>query len=131
MIAHWGIYVNNEELAVKLVKEVLPLFGYKTGQINIIGDIILTTRIGKRPHTLLEKIMCDSDYDYLGRGSEKTLVIADTLYKELNQNGFPLSKIEWNKIQLKFLKKHEYYTKSSLELRRPFKLTYYEYLKSL
>ncbi len=124
-------YLNNEALAVKLVREILPLFGYKTKQIKIIGDIILTTRIEKRPDTLLEKIMCDADYDYLGRGSEETLKIADTLRVELGENGFPFTEGEWNSIQLKFLKKHEYYTKSSLELRRPPKLEYYEYLKRL
>jgi HD superfamily phosphodiesterase len=123
-------YLNNEVLAVKLVKEILPLFGYKTAQIKIICDIILTTRIEKRPKTLLEKVMCDSDYDYLGRGIEETLGIAKTLNKELSANGFTFSEQEWNNIQLKFLKKHEYYTQSSLELRRSNKLDYYEYLKS-
>jgi len=122
-------YLNNEVLAGKLVREILPLFGYKTAQIKVITAIILTTRIEKRPHTLLEKIMCDSDYDYLGRGIEPTLKIAHTLHKELEENGFPFSDREWNNIQLKFLKKHEYYTESSLALRRPNKLVYYEYLK--
>ncbi|MFB0923747.1 MAG: hypothetical protein QMB65_00460, partial [Vicingaceae bacterium] len=77
-----------------------------------------------------EKIMCDADYDYLGRGSQETLKIAHTLKKELAENGFPFTEQEWNTIQLKFLKKHEYYTESSLKLRRPHKLEYYDYIKS-
>lgn len=123
-------YINNEVSAVKLVKDILPLFGYKTAQIKVIAEIILTTRIEKRPQTLLEKIMCDADYDYLGRGSQETLKIAHTLKKELAENGFPFTEQEWNTIQLKFLKKHEYYTESSLKLRRPHKLEYYDYIKS-
>ena len=73
--------------------------------------------------------MSDADYDYLGR--DDVSKIADTLYRELNEYGFPFSKEEWNEMQIKFLQKHEYYTRSSLELRRPKKLEYYKYLKSL
>ena len=124
-------YLNNEVLAVKLVKEVLPIFGYSPKNIAIISAIILTTRIYKRPQTLLEKIMCDADYDYLGRGNENTFKIAKSLHFELAENGFSFTDAQWNVIQLKFLKKHEYYTTSSLKLRRPGKLKYYEYLKSL
>ena len=75
--------------------------------------------------------MCDADYDYLGRGNDESFKIANTLHKELIANGFPFSEKEWNNMQIKFLQKHEYYTESSLRLRRPNKLLYYEYLKSL
>ena len=122
-------YEHNEVLAVKMIKEVLPKFGYTNDQIKVIGDIILTTRIKARPITLLQKIMSDADYDYLGRNDVGE--IAETLYKELNEYGFPFSREEWNEMQIKFLHKHEYHTSSSLELRRPKKLEYYNYLKSL
>lgn len=122
-------YENNEELAVELIKEVLPSFGYNKEQIKVIGNIILTTRIKARPTTLLEKIMCDADYDYLGRNDVNK--IATTLYKELNEMGHHFSEKEWNNIQVKFLKKHQYYTESSIQLRRPKKLEYYYYLKEL
>ena len=122
-------YEHNEVLAVKMIKEVLPKFGYSENQIKIIGDIILTTRLKSTPQTLLEKIMSDADYDYLGRAEVGG--IATTLHKELAEYGFPFSEKDWNKMQIKFLEKHEYYTKSSLELRRPKKLEYYEYLKNL
>ena len=122
-------YENNEELAVEMVKEVLPKFGYNAKQIKFICDIILTTRIRARPITLLQQIMSDADYDYLGRNDVGT--IADTLFNELNEYGFPFSTEEWNKMQIKFLQKHEYHTASSLKMRRPSKLEYYKYLKSL
>jgi len=122
-------YENNEELAVELIKEVLPSFEYSKEQIKVIGNIILTTRIKARPITLLEKIMCDADYDYLGRNDVNK--IATTLYKELNEMGYHFSEKEWNNIQVKFLKKHQYYTASSILLRRPKKLEYYYYLKAL
>ncbi|MCB9361175.1 MAG: HD domain-containing protein [Flavobacteriales bacterium] len=122
-------YENNEEVAVKLTQLVLPKFGYNEKQIKTIGEIILTTRIKARPQTLLEKIMCDADYDYLGR--DDFYKIAETLFRELNEYDHKFSPEEWNEVQVKFLKKHEYYTESSLTLRRPKKLEYYEHLMSL
>ncbi len=124
-------YANNEVLAEGLIHEVLPDFGYNEKQIKTIGNIILTTRIKARPRTILQKIMCDADYDYLGRGNDVAFKIATTLYKELIEYGFLFSEKEWNNMQIQFLKKHEYYTPSSLKIRRPNKLLYYEYLKSL
>lgn len=122
-------YEHNEIIAVKMIREILPKFGYNDGQIKTIGDIILTTRVKARPITLLQKIMSDSDYDYLGRNDVGK--IATTLYKELAAYGYDFSEKEWNEMQIKFLKKHEYHTSSSLALRRPKKLAYYDYLKSL
>lgn len=122
-------YEHNEEVAVKLVEVVLPKFGYNEKQIKTIGKIILTTRIKARPQTLLEKIMSDADYDYLGRNDVKK--IAGSLCRELNEYDFKFSEDEWNEMQIKFLEKHLYYTESALTLRRPKKLEYYEYVRSL
>ncbi len=122
-------YEHNEEVAVKLVELVLPKFGYNEEQIETIGEIILTTRIKSRPQTLLQRVMSDADYDYLGRSDVEK--IATTLHKELYEQDFRFTVEEWNQIQIKFLEKHFYYTASSLQLRRPKKLEYYEYLRSL
>ncbi|MBL4593035.1 MAG: HD domain-containing protein [Flavobacteriales bacterium] len=122
-------YEHNEVLAVKMINEILPAFGYNDKQIITIGDVILTTRLKSHPTTLLEKIMSDADYDYLGRNDVNK--IADTLYNELKEFGYEFTEKEWNDMQIRFLKKHQYHTLSSLKLRRPKKLEYYEYLKSL
>lgn len=122
-------YEHNEEVAVKLTEVVLPRFGYNEKAVKTIGDIILTTRITARPQTLLEKIMSDADYDYLGRNDVQQ--IAETLHRELNEYGFKFDAREWNEMQIKFLEKHSYYTESSLQLRRPKKLEYYYFLKGL
>ena len=122
-------YEHNEEVAVQLTREILPSFGYNELAVKAIGNIILSTKIKARPINLLQKIMSDADYDYLGRNDVG--VIANTLYLELGEYGFPFSEQEWNEMQIKFLKKHEYHTPSSIALRRPKKIEYYEYLKSL
>lgn len=122
-------YENNEIIAVELINDVLPTFKYNSKEIETIGEIILTTRITARPFTLLEKIMCDADYDYLGRKDVEQ--IANSLYRELQEYGTPLNEEEWNQLQLKFLNKHEYYTATSINLRRENKWEYIRYLKGL
>ncbi len=122
-------YLNNERLAVELVNDVLPSFGYNKEQIIAINEIIISTQFKDQPNTLLQKIMSDADYDYLGRTDN--FKIADTLYKELEANGFPFSEKEWNDLQIDFLNKHQYHTESSIELRRERKWEYLRDLKAL
>jgi len=122
-------YENNEEIAVKLVKEVLPNYNYSSEQILAIAKIILTTKVAARPFTLLEKIMSDADYDYLGR--EDVKAIAQTLYEELLENGANFTEDEWNKLQIKFLKKHQFFTTSSKNLRQENKEKYINFLINL
>ena len=122
-------YEHNEELAVNLAKVILPSFNYTNSSIKKIGQIILSTKVTARPTTILEKIMSDADYDYLGR--DDVFKIADTLYKELNEFGVKFSLEEWNVIQYKFLKKHRYHTQSAIELRKNKKEEYLNYIKSI
>ncbi|MDG1477913.1 MAG: HD domain-containing protein [Vicingaceae bacterium] len=122
-------YQENERLAVKLIKEVLPKFGYNRKQMDAIGSVILSTQLKARPNTLLQKIMSDADYDYLGR--EDNFKIAESLSKELKANGFSFNDEEWNNMQIRFLNKHEYHTSSSIQLRREKKWDYLRHLKTL
>jgi len=121
-------YQDNERLAVKLIKEVLPSFGYNKKQIKEITEIILSTQLNTPPNTLLQQIMSDADYDYLGR--EDNVTVANSLYRELTENGFSFNNEEWNEMQIKFLNQHQYYTDSSIKLRRQKKRDYLQNLKS-
>jgi len=122
-------YDDNERLAVKLVKEILPRFGYNKKQMKAISDVILSTQIYSKPNSLLQKIMSDADYDYLGR--EDNFKIANSLNKELQANGFSFSDQEWNAMQITFLNKHEYHTAFSIGHRRSKKWDYLRNLKTL
>jgi len=122
-------YHDNERLAVRLVKEVLPRFGYNKKQMQAISEVILSTQLQARPSSLLQKIMSDADYDYLGR--EDNVVIANSLYTELSESGFSFNDKEWNSMQIKFLNEHQYYTESSIALRREKKWDYLKELKTL
>lgn len=108
-------YKNNEELAVRIAKKILPDFGYTPAQIRIINGIIRTTKIRSTPKTKLQQIMNDADYDYLGRNDYFS--IANKLYKELKLQDISIDDRQWLIMQIKFIKKHKYYTSSQIIVR--------------
>ena len=86
---------------------------------SVIINLIMVTQIPQLPVTLLEKIICDADLDYLGR--EDFFSIADNLRKEFLCYKVVADDEEWEQVQLKFLLNHKYPTHSSQKLREPAK----------
>ena len=108
-------YENNESVGAGLAKEWLPKYGFNASQIERVCSLILVTNVEKSPNDLLEKIIKDSDLDYLGR--DDFMIISENLKKELMIKGKVGSDKEWDEIQVKFLIKHKYYTESAKTLR--------------
>ena len=109
-------YDDNEDFAIEMVKSMLPNFGYSQKQIEIIATIINSTKPSVKPTNILEEIMSDADYDYLGR-SDYT-VIANKLREEMTLYGYNFSEIEWVNYQLNFLEnKHKFYTSTAQNIR--------------
>jgi uncharacterized protein len=107
---------DHEAAAVRIAAEVLPRFCYNPAQIDVIGGIILATRIPHEPHTHLEEIMVDADLDLFGRDDFWPLNRA--LRAELAALGRPMSDEEWYGSQLAFLQVHRYFTSSARTLRQ-------------
>ena len=122
-------YEGHEEAGCEIAKEALPGFGYSNEQIEIICKIIMTTKVPQTAKTKLEKIICDADLDYLG--TDKFEPIGITLFKELTERGIEMDEKKWNELQVKFLEKHKYYTKTCKELRDPIKKKHLRELKEL
>jgi len=112
-----------------ITRDILPKFGYDDNQISEINEIILATKLPPLPKTKLQKIICDADLDYLGRSD--FIPVSDTLYKELNEQGFVNSINDWNKMQLKFISNHQYFTDTANNLREVNKLKQIERLEQL
>ncbi len=117
-------YAKNEPIGVRIASETLPRFGYSKGQIYRISKIILATplqsvdgKLIQKPDTrdILQKIMCDSDLDSLGR--EDFFVKSENLRKELREYGMPKTVKEWYKEQLSFLEAHSYFTNAARSIR--------------
>lgn len=109
-------YNNNEDIAIQLLQSMLPNYGYNDEHITKISNIVKSTKYTVQPNTLLEKIMCDADHDYLGRPDYTT--IANRLRKELHEKGTIMSDKEWIEFQLDYLiNTHRYYTNTSINIR--------------
>lgn len=121
-------YNNNEEFGIKLAENHLPEFGYTDTEIRVISKIIAATKKGVQPRTLLEKIMCDADHDYLGRADYYN--VAEKLREELTHRQKNMSELEWLDFQLEFLEfGHRYYTDTARNIREGGKQLRIEELK--
>ena len=109
-------YDRNEEIGIKMARDILPKYGYTEEQLDIIDGLIKSTEIPQSPKNHLEQIMCDADLDYLGR--DDFHVIADCLRRELREHGKLNSDRQWDEIQIAFLNQHTYFTKSAIRLRQ-------------
>lgn len=109
-------YQDHEMLSIKLANEILPKYGYSHEQVKKVSDLIYATRMPQNPKNKLEEIMCDADLDYLGRPDY--LPVSRNLYKELlEMKLIKNSEYEWNKVQLKFLQNHKFFTESAKKRR--------------
>lgn len=73
--------------------------------------------------------MCDSDLDYLGRSD--FIPVSNNLYKELKEQNKIGSLNDWNKLQVKFLSNHQFFTKTGQNLREVNKQMQIERIKKL
>ncbi|MGI8582578.1 MAG: HD domain-containing protein [Chitinophagaceae bacterium] len=86
---------------------------------EIIRGLIMATKIPQQPNTLMEKIICDADLDYLGR--QDFFKIGDTLRKEFLHYKIVQNNDDWERLQVKFLQFHKYHTDTSQKNREPVK----------
>ena len=108
-------YDDHEYYGTELVKSILPGYGYSTGQIEKICSIIMATKLPPQPENIYQEIICDADLDYLGRSD--MIPVSNTLYKELKEQNKIGTLNDWNKLQLKFISGHSYFTKTARSLR--------------
>lgn len=120
---------EHEQLGCDIVRRHLPDFGYSAIEIEKICGMIMATKIPQSPQTKLEEIICDADLDYLGRTD--FYEIAASLFEELRAFDRIKTEEEWNRIQVRFLESHSFFTSVNIDRRRPQKLVYLSSLKDL
>jgi class 3 adenylate cyclase len=126
---HTIAYDNHEYHSTILAREILPKYGYTPAEIERICEIIMATKLPPKPKNLLESIICDSDLDYLGRSD--FIPVSNTLYEELKAQNKMGSLNDWNKIQVKFISGHQYFTETARNLREVNKQLQIERIQSL
>ncbi len=128
-VGHTVAYDNHEYHGTVIAREMLPKYNYSPEQIDRICSIIMATKLPPRPTNLLENIICDSDLDYLGRSD--FIPVSNTLYEELKAQNKIGSLNDWNKIQVKFISGHQYFTATARSLREVNKQQQIERIQSL
>jgi adenylate cyclase len=126
---HIVAYDDHEYYGTQIARKMLPEFNYSSEQIEHICSIIMSTRLPPKPNNLLENIICDSDLDYLGRSD--FIPVSNTLYEELKAQNKMGSLNDWNKMQVKFISGHQYFTKTARSLREVNKQLQIERIQSL
>jgi adenylate cyclase len=122
-------YDNHEYLSCQLAGEYLKKYNFSSGQIEKINNLIMATRMPPKPTNLLEKIICDSDLDYLGRSD--FIPVSNNLFEELREQNKIGSLSDWNKLQIKFISGHQYFTETARNLREVNKQRQIERIKQL
>lgn len=108
-------YDKNESIGERFAAEMLPKHGFSEQQIKQVQNLIKVTAFPHQPSNLLEQIICDADLDYLGRDDFHE--IADNLRLELRRFEKIHSDRKWDEMQIDFLTKHRYFTKTAIETR--------------
>jgi len=120
---------NHEQKGTEYARKILPDYNYTPEQIDRICRIIMATKLPPKPSNLLEEIICDSDLDYLGRSD--FIPVSNTLFEELKAQNKMKDLNEWNKMQVKFISGHQYFTKTARSLREVNKKLQIERIQSL
>jgi exopolyphosphatase/pppGpp-phosphohydrolase len=108
-------YDEHEFHGTELARKILPEYGYSGEQIDKICIIIMATKLPPQPQDIFQEIICDADLDYLGRSD--MIPVSNNLYKELHEQNKIGSFNDWNRLQLKFISSHSYFTKTAQSLR--------------
>ncbi|NJP04213.1 MAG: HD domain-containing protein [Chloroflexaceae bacterium] len=108
---------NHEKVGLQIAGQVLPTFGYRAEQIQVIRGLIMATRMPQSPRNLLEQMMADADLDSLGR--DDFFRRSQDLRIELETFEGQCSTSNWYHRQLQFLQQHRYFTESARSLRNP------------
>lgn len=120
---------DHEATGCDIARQLLPEYAYNPNDIEIICGMIMATKIPQSPRTLLEKVICDADLDYLGRND--FFSIGRTLFDELKSLGIIQTENQWNTMQLNFLEKHNYHTQTTIRLREARKQKHLKSIKNL
>ena len=68
-------YAEHEKKGCDIFLEDAVNLDFTDKEKDIIRGLIMATKIPQQPNTLMEKIICDADLDYLGRNDFFKLVI--------------------------------------------------------
>ncbi len=105
---------NHEENGARLASSFLKEQNVDDTRINDIKKLILITKMGNEPETLLEKIICDADNSHFGKkGYQEICELLREEWEQTDRKTFTDS--EWVQENITFFTKHHrFYTDYAL-----------------
>jgi uncharacterized protein len=100
---------NHEYQSTVIAREELPSFGVHELDIEEICSLIMTTVPGYLPIDIVESVMVDADYGYLGMDYYPYVV-------ELLRRERSVLHSVWRRQQIAFLENHTFFTASARKL---------------
>ncbi len=122
-------YEDHEFHGTVLARKMLKKYHYHPDVLDKVCSLIMATQFPPEPKSIMEKVICDSDLDYLGRAD--FIPVSNMLYKELKVRNMIGTFTEWNIKQLQFIRKHQYFTDTAQNLREVNKNKQIERLEKL
>lgn len=122
-------YDDHEFHSTVLARKILAKYHYDDSILDDVCKLIMVTKFPPVPINVMEKVICDSDLDYLGR--DDFIPVSNMLFEELRVRNKVESFNAWNARQLEFIKKHQYYTDTAQNLREVNKNKQIERIRSL
>ena len=103
-------YEKPMEAALRLVDEILPRYGFESGNVETTKKIIRNS-FNENQESLEDKILHDAKYDYLGRIDY--IKLTDKLLRERTEYGKHTDNKSWIEIQVKLLTDHDFITEAA------------------
>ena len=113
-------YDNHEYNSTLIAREILPDYYYTQPQIELICKLIMATKLPPKPKDKLEDL-----------GRSDMIPVSNALFMELKEQNKIGDMNEWNKLQIKFISKHQYFTYTARNLREVKKQMQIERITSL
>jgi len=106
---------NHEERSVEIALLHLTRAGYNKEQINRISQLILSTKNPLSATETMEKILCDADFEYLGRYD--LIEIIKLKYQDLQLESSDYKYSDYLQQHKYLIENYNFYTQSAKDLR--------------
>ncbi len=104
----------HEYESIKLFDKLKSKEDFTEKEVEIVHNLILSTKMPQQPSSALEEVLCDADLHHLGTDSFYDL--SRLLKKEIeHETGNKIPKEKWNRDSYYFIREHNFFTKYAQE----------------
>ena len=116
-----GYYDDHESLSADFARTFLEENGVDNGDIQLIIDAIMATKVPQNPDSEISKVLCDADLMHLS--SKEYFDSVEPMRKEWKLSGrSDLSELEFHMQSVNFFEKHRYHTEYGREVLEKLKM---------